>query len=351
MKTLAMMLLMSVAVFGQNVIDITVKGISDLQNNGAQQDRLEAILDAKRQACEKAGLTIESLTRVENFQTVFDLVETKAATVLLPGFQVVEIGYVQDGTFQVVLSGKIKILEEEENISSKEMRYAKSLNDRGKHSECEAILKKYIDSEDIEMSEELKEESFYYFIKWGYAWNIEESSHKFAAFYPESKYLSSLQSFAAFAGKPLFTRDQTYASGTGDWQPTELQHNEITFTRKIPLAADTIIFTNFKEQPRSLLVNLNLYSEEGKEPRTAYRLVIAYYGGDITTPHPEEGVKVIEDRVSVFRSGSSPTFQHSSSGTGFADFQLKGFQMKGDVPVGKGPFEQNLRFEVYQRSF
>jgi hypothetical protein len=94
--------------FSQEVIDISVKGISDNVKDGPQKDRMEAIMDAKRQACEKAGLTISSKTTVKNFQTVFDFVESQAEAVLLPGFQIVDVGYMQDGTYSVVLIGKIK---------------------------------------------------------------------------------------------------------------------------------------------------------------------------------------------------------------------------------------------------
>jgi len=104
---LVFMLLMSTLI-AQDEIFISVKGISDSKNNGTQKDRLEAIMDAKRQACEKAGLRIEAKTTVENFQTVYDFIESQAEAVLLPGFQIVDIGYVQDGTYQVVLSGKLK---------------------------------------------------------------------------------------------------------------------------------------------------------------------------------------------------------------------------------------------------
>ena len=92
----------------QDIIDVAVKGISDNARDGAQKDRQEAILDAKRQACEKAGLKIEAKTTVENFQTVYDLVETQAAAVLLPGFQVIDNGYGEDGTYSVVLVGKVR---------------------------------------------------------------------------------------------------------------------------------------------------------------------------------------------------------------------------------------------------
>jgi hypothetical protein len=92
----------------QDVIDVAVKGISDDSRDGAQKDRQEAIMDAKRQACEKAGVRIEAKTTVENFQTVYDLVESQAAAVLLPGFQVIDNGYGEDGTYTVVLVGKIR---------------------------------------------------------------------------------------------------------------------------------------------------------------------------------------------------------------------------------------------------
>jgi len=92
----------------QDVIDVAVKGISDNSRDGAQKDRQEAIMDAKRQACEKAGVRIEAKTTVENFQTVYDLVESQAAAVLLPGFQIIDNGYGEDGTYSVVLVGKIR---------------------------------------------------------------------------------------------------------------------------------------------------------------------------------------------------------------------------------------------------
>ena len=110
MKRLLFILLSfsSITLHAQEIIDVAVRGISDENRDGVQQDRLEAILDAKRQACEKAGLRIESTTTVENFQTVYDFVESQAEAVLLPGFQIIDNGYGEDGTYTVVLVGKIK---------------------------------------------------------------------------------------------------------------------------------------------------------------------------------------------------------------------------------------------------
>ena len=342
---------MSVGLYAQNIIEITVKGISNQQNDGAQQDRLEAILDAKRQACEKAGLKIESKTTVENFQTVYDLVETKAASVLLPGFQLIEVGYVQDGTYQVVLSGKIKLLDEEENISNKEMRYAKSLNDRGKFSECEDILTKYIDSEDKQVAEELKEEAFYYFIKWGYAGNIDEAVQKLVAYYPDSKYRSNLEAFAAFVAKPLHKHDETFKSNAEQWQAGETIHDNFTFTKKINFPVDTIIVKNFKGQDQSFLVSFNLLSDQEAETRTAFSLIVTYYNGNINQLHKEDEVKTVVEAFQDFTQGNPNTFSYGSSGNTFGDFKMPYFDVEGDIPVGKGPFEQKLKFELNQISF
>ncbi|MCH8836665.1 MAG: hypothetical protein IIA60_02560 [Candidatus Marinimicrobia bacterium] len=110
MKRLFIMFQMVAAVVlgAQDIISVGVRGISDANRDGVQKDRLEAIMDAKRQACEKAGISIESTTTVENFQMVYDLVESQAAAVLLPGFQIIDNGYGEDGTYSVVLIGQVK---------------------------------------------------------------------------------------------------------------------------------------------------------------------------------------------------------------------------------------------------
>lgn len=115
---LVCLLLVSATIHAQEIIDVGVRGISDQTRDGAQQDRLEAILDAKRQACERAGLKIESATTVENFQTVYDYVETQAESILLPGFQIIDNGYGEDGTYSVVLVGKIQSVIAEESVES-----------------------------------------------------------------------------------------------------------------------------------------------------------------------------------------------------------------------------------------
>ncbi|TKJ40609.1 hypothetical protein CEE37_06495 [candidate division LCP-89 bacterium B3_LCP] len=91
------------------IIDIIVRGISDNQRDGQQKDRKEAIMDAKLQALERAGSSIESYTMVENFELKYDLIQSSANAVLLPGFEIIDNGYGEDGTYSVVLIGKIKV--------------------------------------------------------------------------------------------------------------------------------------------------------------------------------------------------------------------------------------------------
>jgi ankyrin repeat protein len=94
-------------------IDVLIKGIDDGVKTSKQQDYKEAVMNAKLEAIERAGVEISSITRVVNFQTKFDMVESKAKAVLLPGFQVMDLGYQTDGTYLIVLSGKIQVGEKE----------------------------------------------------------------------------------------------------------------------------------------------------------------------------------------------------------------------------------------------
>lgn len=340
----------------QSIIDITVKGISDNKKDGAQQDRLEAILDAKKQACEKAGLELESKTMVENFKTVYDYVETQSKGVLLPGFQIVDVGYVEDGTYQVVLSGKIKKLDEEK-IMSKELRYAKSLNDRGKSSECKEILIKYIDSKDEKVSEELKEQSHYYLIKWGYARDIAEQYEKFAAYYPESKYLPTLKSFTEFAGKPLYEQGKTYTLTKSQWKKKKFTHEDRTFNKQISIAKDTILLKDFKNKEHSLIVDYTYYlnDDENAEYPVGYTMKMLYYTVNIKKavkkkeklPEP----KTVEDNFRTYSKNQAKSFELHASDKWFGNFRLYNYALKGNFPVGSEEYEQLVRFTVSQRSF
>jgi hypothetical protein len=335
----------------QDVLDIAVKGISDAQNDGAQKDRLEAILDAKRQACEKAGLKINAKTTVENFQTVYDYVETEAEAVLLPGFQIVEVGYMADGTYQVVLSGKVKVVVEEE-ISMKELRYAKSLNDKGQYSQCEKILRKYIDSNDKDVSEELREEALYYLIKWGYSFNIEGDVQKYASYYPDSKNIKKLEDFTLFSKTPVYSYDKTIETDSTAWIDKKNMFEEIQYNKSISAVLDTISFNDFNGNKHTLLIDYNLYhtGREAEKERCAYGIKMYYIKGDMKNKSIND-MKIIEERFKSFSPGGSKTFNHSASGKWFSNFEIKGYNISGKVPTGSEKYSQSIKFKIYQKSF
>ena len=94
-------------------IDVMIKGADDGVKTNKKQDYNEAVMNAKLQALERAGVAIQFVAQAVHFQIRFDLVENKAKTVLVPGFQIMDIGYLEEGTYQVVLVGQVKTVSEE----------------------------------------------------------------------------------------------------------------------------------------------------------------------------------------------------------------------------------------------
>lgn len=101
--------LLSSSLAAAEVIDVSIKGVDNGKQSSKQEDYAEAVLNAKLQAIERAGTSIESITKIENFMLKSDVVEARSKALLLPGFQVIDIGYVSDGTYQVVLVGRLQI--------------------------------------------------------------------------------------------------------------------------------------------------------------------------------------------------------------------------------------------------
>lgn len=90
-------------------VDVLIKGIYGGEKTGREMAYNQALMNAKLQAIERAGTEVSSITQVENFTLKYDLVESKARAVILPGFQVIDMGYQLDGTYQVVFSGKVQV--------------------------------------------------------------------------------------------------------------------------------------------------------------------------------------------------------------------------------------------------
>jgi len=348
-KKLLVVLCISIAnLSAQEVIDISVKGISNSKNDGAQIDRQEAIMDAKRQACEKSGVRLQSQTNVENFQVTFDYIESKAEAVLMPGFNIIDIGYTADGTYQLVLTGKVKVVnegEQEEHISAKELRYAKSLHDKGELIESSKLLEKYINSEDENVSEALKEEAHYLYIKWGYSFDTGRDVEKYAAFYPESDKIDVLRQFAEFSKNKQVEYDKTFSIEDEDWQKTETTVDKELYQKKKSIVSETLIVKDFRYRPYEVLREFNIYQKEDTdEPNpAAYTFKMSYKDGD--------EIKIIENREKALRKNNAMTFQHSSSGKRFKYFSFKGYMIKGDIPLDKDEYNISIRFDIFPRSF
>jgi len=99
----------SVPQIKQDIIDVKIVGYDNGIKTSKQRDYREALINAKRQAIERAGVEVKSMSRVKNFKLEEDYIETQAQAILLPGFEIIDIGYVEGGTYHVMLIGKIKV--------------------------------------------------------------------------------------------------------------------------------------------------------------------------------------------------------------------------------------------------
>lgn len=113
--TLLLLLLLATPVKGE-MIDVQIKGFDDGIKTTKQQDYKEASLFAKREAIERAGVKIKSITRVKDLVLMENYIEAKAAAVLMPGYEIIDIGYNEVGTYVVVLIGRIKTDPRDSNV-------------------------------------------------------------------------------------------------------------------------------------------------------------------------------------------------------------------------------------------
>ena len=173
-------------------IDVHIKGVDDGVKTRKQRDYKEAVLFAKREAIERAGVKIKSMTTVKDLVVNSDYIESKAEAVLLPGYNILDIGYSADGTYQVVLIGKVKTVSE--GINSKELRYAKNLMDRGEKAKAKRIITDIIENS---KDDNAVAEAMYCQVLWKFASDDRDTFEKLKAYYPNSKYVSRLESILA----------------------------------------------------------------------------------------------------------------------------------------------------------
>ena len=87
---------------------ILIKGIDDGVKETKEQDYFEAVINALLQAIGKAGADIESITKLESDIEKYGMLESKVKEFLLPGYNIMDIGYQLDGKYLVILSGQIR---------------------------------------------------------------------------------------------------------------------------------------------------------------------------------------------------------------------------------------------------
>lgn len=170
------------------IIDVNIKGVDDGVKTTKQKDYKEAVLFAKREAIERAGVKIKALTTAKDFVIYSDYIESKAEAALLPGYDVIDVGYQKDGTYLVILIGKVKTIAED--IDSKELRYAKILMDRGDENKAKKSINNIINNS---KDDNTVAEAMYCQILWKLAKDEKDTFEKLKAYYPDSKYISSLE--------------------------------------------------------------------------------------------------------------------------------------------------------------
>lgn len=206
-------------------IDVLIKGIDDGIKSTKQRDYKEALMNAKQQAIERAGIDIKSITQVEDGKLKYDMIESMAKAVLQPGFQVMDIGYIADGTYQVVLSGKVRVgkkISVEESTYRKQLRYAKNLmknNEREKARKIfQSIVEYYMETvkkgKAIDIEDDIVAESMYCLVV-GFGYSRDGLVY-LKSFFPNSKYVHLLETHIEKTGKEIDRFDNfiTYDKGT-----------------------------------------------------------------------------------------------------------------------------------------
>ena len=102
------------------IINVQIKGVDNGLKTTKQQDYKEAALFAKREAIERAGVDIKSKSTVEDLMLIEDFIESKSEGILLPGYQIIDIGYDEDKIYNVVLVGKLRVTE---SMANKEVAH------------------------------------------------------------------------------------------------------------------------------------------------------------------------------------------------------------------------------------
>jgi len=92
----------------EDLVEFKVIGYSSGKKKNLKDDYNEALVDAKIKAIERAGIKVDSITKVENFEVKSDMVETQSKGAIEPGYEIIEVGYDENGVYKILMIGKVR---------------------------------------------------------------------------------------------------------------------------------------------------------------------------------------------------------------------------------------------------
>lgn len=171
-------------VFSQDVVSFQIFGTDDGIKSNREQDYKEALLDAKIKALDRVGIQIKTETEISDYNVIKEIVESKSEGVILPGMSITEMGYSDDGFYQVLIIGEIK--SGANGVIHKKLKYVLKLYQRLEYDKAKVELNKIINTSN---EDELVAEALYLKIKWKFAENYLDEFEKLKVTYPESKFV------------------------------------------------------------------------------------------------------------------------------------------------------------------
>jgi hypothetical protein len=92
----------------EDLVEFKVIGYSFGKKKNLKDDYNEALVDAKIKAIERAGIKVDSITKVENFEVKSDMVEARSKGTVEPGYEIIEVGYDESGVYKILMIGKVR---------------------------------------------------------------------------------------------------------------------------------------------------------------------------------------------------------------------------------------------------
>jgi hypothetical protein len=91
----------------EEFVQFKVIGYSRGKKN-LKDDYNEALVDAKIKAIERAGVKVDSITKMDNFEIKSDMVEAQSKGTIEPGYEIMEVGYDENGVYKILMIGKVR---------------------------------------------------------------------------------------------------------------------------------------------------------------------------------------------------------------------------------------------------